>query len=63
MARQRVYTEYPKQTVGFALHPELVRILDNHARRNRMSRSQQAENFIAGFLDLDLRKLQEGSVA
>lgn len=56
MSRQRIYAEYPKTTVGLSLHPELMRIIDKHARRNRMSRSQQAENFMTGFLDIDLQK-------
>lgn len=58
MARQRIHTDAPKATVGLSLHPAVIRELDRQAMINDLSRSQQAENYLAKLLRLDLQKHQ-----
>jgi hypothetical protein len=63
MAPPRVYKDYPKTKIGLALHPAVVRELDRQALVNDLSRSQQAENYLAKLLRLDLQKRHQDKAA
>lgn len=63
MAPPRVHQDYPKTKIGLALHPAVVRELDRQAMVNDLSRSQQAENYLAKLLRLDLQKRHRHTAA
>lgn len=62
MPRPRTHGE-PKEPVTFNLHLAITRRLERDARLNRISRSQQAENYLLSVLGFDMENHHDDMVA